>query len=106
MNIWGCPLKITSQNTICFPANYLHVYDIDIFGDYLIRQQFENFLVFYQYCKRELLPNESIVKLRAASTYLPEQWIVDNHLVPGKDSLYLVGIDNGFVVSATAQISL
>ena len=106
MNILGCPIKITSVKSIYFPITYLQTYNIDVFGDCLIRQQFETYFIFRPYCKRELLLNEVIVKLRAGNTYLPDQWLVDNHLVPGKDNLYLIGIDDGFVVSVSTKISL
>lgn len=106
MNILGCPVKISSMKSIYFPINYLHAYHIDIKNDFLIRQQFESYFIFRPYCKRELLQNEVIVTLRAGNTYLPVKWLVSNHLTPGKDSLYLVGIDDGFVVSAATQISL
>jgi hypothetical protein len=106
MNILGCPVKISSGKSIYFPVNYFHTYHIGIHVDCMIRQQFETYFIFRPYCERELLPNEIIVKIRAGSTYLPEQWLIDNHLTPGKDNLYLVGIDNGFLLSATARISL
>jgi len=106
MNILGCPVKISSGKSIYFPVNYLHTYNIDIYVDCMIRQQFETYFIFRPYCERELLPNETVIKLRAGNTYLPEKWLIDNHLTPGKDSLYLVGVDNGLVVSVAAQISL
>ena len=106
MNVLGCPVKITSARSIYFPVTYLHAYNIDIYGDHLIRQQFGSYFIFRPYCERDLLPNETLIKLRAGNTYLPAKWLIDNHLTPGKDSLYLLGVDNGFLVSATAQISL
>lgn len=106
MNVLGLPVKVSSQKSIYFPVNYLHVYGIDIYYDYLIRQQFEHYFIFLPYCKRPLLQNEVIIKLRAGNTYLPEQWLAENKVVPGQDSLYLVGVDDGLLISATQRIRL
>jgi hypothetical protein len=106
MKILGCPLKISSLNAIHFPVNYLLVYGIKNNFDSLIREQHDNFFVFRLCCERELLENEEIVNVREGNTYLPDQWIVTNGLIAGKDSLYLAGIDDGLIVSTTAQINL
>ena len=106
MNILGCPIKLSSQNAIYFPPNYMHVYHIDQCVDVMIRQQFDHHFIFRPYIKRELRPNEKIVHIRACVTYLPPEWIEANGLVSGIDSLYLIGIDDGFVVSATEKIML
>lgn len=106
MYILGIPVKISSQKSVYFPVNYLHFYGFDRYYDYLIREQLERGFLFLPYCKRILLQNEAIVTLRASNTYLPEQWINDNHLIAGQDSLYLVGIDNGLLISTTQKIEI
>lgn len=106
MNVLGVPIKLSAQRTIYFPQNYLHAYGIDIYCDCLIRRQHEHHLIFLPYCKRLLQQNEVIVNLRAGSTYITEQWISNNHLMPGKDFLYLVGVNEGLLVSVTPRIWL
>jgi hypothetical protein len=106
MKILGVPVKISSQKSIYIPANFLQVYGIDRYLDCLIRQEFRNRFIFLRYEKRPLLENETVVSIRAGATYLPEQWIADNQLTPGKDSLYLVGANEGLLVSASEEIRL
>ena len=106
MNVLGLPVKLSSQRTIYFPLNYMHAFGIDIYCDCLIRRQFEHHLIFFSYCKRQLQQNEIIVNLRAGNTYIPNQWISDNQLTPGKDFLYLIGMDDGLLVSVTPRMVL
>lgn len=106
MNILGCPLKLSSQNAIYFPLNYMRIYKLDSYLDVMIRQQFYHHFIYRPYCKRKLLQNEKVVHIRACVTYIPPEWIAANSLVPGKDCLYLIGIENGFIVSATEKIQL
>ncbi len=105
MNILGCPVKISSQRTIYFPVTYLHYYRINAY-DQLVRQQYEHYFLFRPYCEQPLMEDEVLVRLHAGNTHLPDKWLIDNQLKPGKDYLYLIGIDDGFVVSASAKITL
>ena len=106
MKVLGVPVKISSQKSIYIPANFLQVYGIDRYSDCLIRQEFSNHFIFLPYEKRPLLENETVVNLRAGATYLPERWIIDNQLTPGKDSLYLIGANDALWVSANEAIKL
>jgi len=106
MKILGLPVKISSQKFIYIPANYLQVYGIDRYCDCLIRQEHKTYFLFLPYERRPLLQNEVVVNLRAGATYLPEQWLIANQLTPGKDSLYLVGANDGLLISIHNPIDL
>lgn len=106
MKILGLPVKISSQKSIYIPANYLQVYGIDRYCDCLIRQEYKTCFIFLPYEKRQLLENEVVVNLRAGATYLPEQWLTNNRLTPGRDSVYLVGAGDGLMISSSEEIKL
>lgn len=107
VNIWGCPLKMTSQNAIHIPINYLHDYELDLYSkNSMIVQQYDTYYVFKPFYKRDLLQNEFLITIRGSNICIPLQWVISNSIIPGKDYLYLIGIDDSLVVSATKEISI
>jgi len=106
MKILGLPVKISSQKFIYIPVNYLQVYGIDRYCDCLIRKEYKDRFIFLPYEKRPLQQNENVVNLRAGATYLPEQWLMDNQLTPGRDNVYLIGANDGLLISASEEVKL
>lgn len=104
MNILGCPVKVGINSSIYFPVNYLHVYGIDMYYDLLIRQQFESCFIFRPFEKRLLKQNETIEKVRGGNVFLPKHWLTENKLKPGDSYMYLIGIDDGLLISSVPRI--
>ena len=104
MIILGCPLKISSQKTIYFPKLYLEYFKIDTRNDIVIRENHSDYFIYRPYSERLLADNEQKSIIRACSTYIPVEFLHQNRLVPGQDSLYLIGIDHGMKVSTNRKI--
>lgn len=104
MYLFGVPVKISAQGAIYIPVNYMIAIGIDRYYDYLIRRELDRQFIYCPYQKRPLLQNEVIVNLRAGVTYLPVHWLNASGLIPGRDSLYMVGVDDGLLCSVTKRI--
>jgi len=104
VRILGSPLKISSLSVIYFPRLYLEHFGIDTRRDITIRENHEDYFIYRPYTERPLADNEEKVVVRACSAYVPAEFVHRNQLVPGKDSLYLIGIGDGLKVSVSKQV--
>ncbi len=104
MRILGSPLKISSLKVIYFPKLYLEYFGIDTRNDIVIRENHEDYFIYRPHTERPLADNEEKIVVRACSTYIPAEFVHRNRLLPGKDSLYLIGIGDGLKVSVSKQV--
>ncbi|TQI66283.1 hypothetical protein [Clostridium sp. KNHs216] len=100
MNILGCPLKISATKQIYFPRLYIQHFGISPDKSVtVIRENHKDYFVYRIDVGHDLHENETRVVIRNGFTTIPTKFIRSNGLEPGKDNLFLLGIENGLKVS-------
>lgn len=95
----SCPLKISRHRGIYFPKLYLEYYGIDTRDATVIRENHDDYFIYRPYSSRPLASNEEYVHFRVCSTRIPSSFLYRNHLKPWDDELYLIGLEDGLLVS-------
>lgn len=105
MELRGYPLKVYSNRSLYIPRNLCRVYGFHE-DTLLIRREIPGGYFFRPFDQNCLRLGEKAAALHREFLHLPAQWLIQNHLIPGKSNLYLTATDQGFYLMISPEFSI